>query len=105
MARDTGISSILIFNVDKSLDFTPYCLYFFSSQFNSAFVLLLLLIISKRVLLSFLIILFSFIIKGKTICIKNSFLFLLLSIIFNSLGNNVNATGLTNFFCLTSLRL
>ena len=47
----------------------------------------------------------SFIIKGRTICIKNSFLFLLFSIIFNSLGNNVNATGLTSLFCLTSLRL
>src|SRR6056300_1329987 len=105
MARDTGISSILIFNVDKSLDFTPYCLYSFSSQFNSAVVLLLLLIISKRVLLSFLIMLFSFMIKGKTICIKNSFLFFLFSMIFNSVGNNVNATGLTNLFCLTSLIL
>ena len=47
----------------------------------------------------------SFKIKGKTICIKNSFLFFVFTIIFNSLGSKVNATGLTNFFCLTSSNL
>ena len=41
----------------------------------------------------------------KTICIKNSFFFFVFSINFNSIGSKVNATGLTNFFCLMSLRL
>ena len=55
------------FKVDKSLEVTPYCLYFLSNHFFSEFVLLLLFIISKSLFLSILILLFSFKIKGKTI--------------------------------------
>ena len=67
IASDTGISSILIFKIDNSLDGTPYCLYFLSSHFFSSFVLLLLLIILKSLFLSNLILLFSLRINGNTI--------------------------------------
>ena len=45
------------------------------------------------------------IISGKIICINNSFLLSVFSIIFISSGNSVKETGLTNFCFLTSFKL
>ena len=67
MAIETGISSILIFNVDKSLLTTPYCLNFEFNQSFSIFVFLLLFKIVKSFFRSNLILLFSLITSGKII--------------------------------------
>ena len=82
--KQYGIPSKDLSVLKIRMDEIPYCLNFFSNHFISSFVLLLLLIIVKSLFRSNLILLFSFKIKGKTICIKNSFLFLVFSIIFIS---------------------
>ena len=105
IAKDTGIVSILIFKVVKSRLTTPYCLNFFFNQFFSDFVLLFLFKITNKIFLSNLIILFSSKISGKTICINNSFLFLVLSIDLISLGKRSIDTGFTILFFLTSFKL
>ena len=104
-ANDTGTSSILIFKVDRSLEGIPYCLYFFSNHFFSKLVLLFLLIIPKSLFLSNRILLFSCNMRGNTIWIKNSFRFLVFSIILISRGNESSATGFTNLFFLISCNL
>ena len=85
-AKETGITSILIFNVEKSLLFTPYCLNFLDNHSFSVFELLFLFKIAKSFFLSKRIFVFSSIIKGSTICINKFFLFFVLSIFLISLG-------------------
>ena len=61
--------------------------------------------ILNNLVLSILIFVFSFTIKGKTIFINMSFLFFVLPIFLISLGNRPISTGLTNFVSLTSFKL
>ena len=105
IASETGISSILIFNVSKSLFATPYCLNFFFNHFISDSVLLFLFKITNNLFRSNFIISFSSNINGKTIWINNCFLFFELSIFFISLGRRSMDTGLTILFFLTSFKL
>ena len=105
IASETGISSIRILRVDKSLFTTPYCLNFLFNQSLSAFVLLFLFNTLNNIPLSILILLFSLKIKGNTIFINRSFLFFELSILFISPGSIPTSNGLTMWFFLTILNL